>query len=269
MTKHLLLIGIDGLRIDRAFEAGLAPNLAELRETGSYHQTELPAPTISGPGWTTILTGTTHAEHGVTDNTMIGKRFADDSDILSEISQRDYSARTYAIAGWPVLIDPAGPGPIIATRKEDAAAGRHMIVVLDGEMYTYRLTDEETCRRAGVALSYGGPDAAFVYFGETDEAGHYWGVFTEQYDRAVTMTDNRIARLLVDVQKRVDAGEEWIVAITTDHGHVDEGGHGGDTPEEKQTFLLVKDLNGGRIEIPADLQPEQFKDFLIRLRESA
>lgn len=267
MTAHLLLIGIDGLRIDRAFGTGLSPALDALAERGSFHRAWMEVPTISGPGWTTILTGTTHSEHGVFDNTFRDHRIADRSDLLSRIAAQDPHALTFAAAGWSALTDPAGPGPVIATRREDIDAGRHRVVALDGETYSYRTIDEEICRRVEVGITLAGPAATFVYFGQPDDAGHYWGVHTSAYDTAIRMTDARVARLVNTVERRMDlTGEEWIIAVTTDHGHIDAGGHGGDSDDERQTFLLVAAMQGTRPPIPENLAPHAFADYLISLR---
>lgn len=265
MTKrNLLLIGIDGLRIDRAFGSGLAPCLDDLAAQGSLRQSTMPVPTISGPGWSTILTGLTHAEHGVVDNSFREHRIAPGSDFLSRIAASDPDAFTFAAVGWPPLADPAGPGPVISTREDDIRASRHHVVCLNGEIYSYAVIDEEICRRAVVGIELAGPSASFIYLGQPDEAGHYWGVQSSAYDRAVRETDRRVARIVTAVEARVAAHhEEWIIALTTDHGHIDAGGHGAGSAHERQTFLLAATFGGPAVDLPDELQPEQFAEVLM------
>ncbi|QIM15331.1 alkaline phosphatase family protein [Leucobacter insecticola] len=265
----LILIGIDGLRIDRAFGTGLAPTLNALVETGGFLESQVEVPTISGPGWASILTGSTHAEHGIRDNAMRGNRLAQCPDFLTKAWQRDPRTTTYVAAGWPNIADPAGLGPIIAHRPEQLALGQHHIVSLNGELYGYRVIDPEIAQRARVAIEYGGPDVSFVYFCHTDDAGHYFGVQTREYAEAVELTDARVSLLLNAIDARVAAHNEiWIVAVTTDHGHVDEGGHGGGSDNERQTFLLAN-VRGGQLpaDFPSALEPHQFTEYLLRLRE--
>lgn len=265
--RHLILIGIDGLRVDRAFGSGLAPHLDDLAARGSLRHSTMPVPTISGPGWSTILTGLSHAEHGVVDNSFHEHRIAPGSDFLSRIAASDPTAFTFAAVGWPTLADPAGPGPVISTREDDIRASRHHVVCLNGELYSYAVIDEEICRRAVVGINLAGPSASFTYLGQPDEAGHYWGVQSSAYDRAVRDTDRRVGRIVRAVESRVAAhDEEWIVAVTTDHGHVDEGGHGAGSAHERQTFLLAAAFGGPVIDLPSELRPEQFADVLIGLR---
>ena len=35
------------------------------------------------------------------------------------------------------------------------------------------------------------------------------------------------------------ASERWTVLVTTDHGHLDTGGHGGDSHAEREVFVIL------------------------------
>ncbi|WP_449278400.1 alkaline phosphatase family protein [Leucobacter sp. GX24907] len=264
----LLLVGLDGLRVDRAFGTGLAPTLDLLAAQGFLLHAEVEGPTISGPSWATILTGATHAQHGIDDNDMRGHRLRDCPDFLSREAAADPAVTTYAAAGWPNLTDPAGVGPIIRLRQDDIDDGRHHVVSLNGELYGYRAIDPEIAARARLAIEHAGPDLSFVYFCEIDDAGHYFGVHSPQYDEAVSNSDRHLGILLEAVDARVrDHGETWVVAATTDHGHLDAGGHGGSTPEERQTFLVTA-VRGGVLpaDRPESLAPREYVEWLLRVR---
>ena len=268
-TAKLLLIGLDGVRIDRAFGTGLMPALDALVAEGSFVRSEVEGPTISGPSWATILTGATHAQHRIDDNMMRGHQLDEHPDFLSRAAEADPSVRTYAAAGWPNLTDPAGLGPIVRLRQEDIDAGRHHVISLNGELYGYRAIDPEIAGRAVLTIGHAGPDLSFVYFCEPDDAGHYFGTLTPEYDEALQRTDSRVARLVDAVDARVrEHGEIWIIGVTTDHGHIDEGGHGGTSPEETQTFLLTS-VRGAELpgDLPAALAPREFAASLMALRE--
>lgn len=269
MTAKLLLIGIDGLRIDRAFGTGLAPTLDALAAEGHLLRSTVEGPTVSGPSWATILTGATHAEHRIDDNAMVGHRLGEHPDFLTRAWQDDPSVTTYAAAGWPNLTDPAGFGPIVRLRQDQVNEGQHHVISLNGELYGYRTVDPEIAARARLAIGSAGPDLSFVYFCQTDDAGHYFGVFTPEYEEAISLSDQRVATLLEAVDFRVREHEEtWIVAVTTDHGHVDAGGHGGRSEEETQTFLLTT-MRGGALppELPDRLAPHEFTAWLTGLRD--
>jgi hypothetical protein len=49
-----------------------------------------------------------------------------------------------------------------------------------------------------------------------------------------------VGELLAAVRARpTRAAERWLVLITTDHGHRDEGDHGGFTDAERSTFIIA------------------------------
>ncbi|ODA90830.1 hypothetical protein ATY41_08460 [Leifsonia xyli subsp. xyli] len=250
MRRKLLLIGIDGLRIDDALRrppSGSAPPLAPVLSTcasaGTMLTMTMEVPTISGPGWSSLLTGAPHAEHSVSENSFRGHTLHRHLDLLSRAYIADTSRRTFAAASWPPIVDPAGPGPIIASRPDQTRTGQHRGVVRDGETYGYRWADGEIAACARLALREAGPDVSFVSLGETDEAGHLYGGSSAEYAVAVGPVDAHIGRLLAEIEARVaraGAEEEWLVALTTDHGHLDEGGHGGGEAVLSRSFLALR-----------------------------
>jgi len=266
MKRRLLLIGIDGLRVDRAFGTGLAPTLDALAARGSIRHATVEGPTISGPSWSSILTGATCEEHGVIDNTFAAKNLREGGDFLSRAAADDPATRTYAISTWEGIARSEGPGPILATRPEQIAAGLHRNIVIDYRNHVGD-PDDEVCDQAVTALMDGVIDVGFVYLGTVDGAGHTHGGLSEEYDEAVRAADMRVARLLGALQRRVDdAGEQWIVAITTDHGHTDAGGHGGDSDLERRTFLLVDGVGTTAVQVPDGIRPVQFTELLLAAR---
>ncbi len=269
MTKRrLLLVGIDGLRVADALGGVDAPTLQALVSAGSSVPLVMEVPTISGPGWTSLLTGTTHAEHGVFDNSFVGHRIAPQSDLLSAVRVQQPSATTFAASGWPPLTDPDGPGPVIDPRRDDQHAGVHRSVVRDGETYGYRRADAEITAVAVHVLRDAVPDASFVYLGETDEAAHLYGAISDEYRYALARVDAHLAQLVSTIRSRTtDRDEEWILAVTTDHGHLDEGGHGGSEDIVRSSFLAAVTVVSGDfhpIPLPEVVGPHQVAPLLIR-----
>jgi predicted AlkP superfamily pyrophosphatase or phosphodiesterase len=274
MTRRkALLVGIDGLRIDVALESGAAPALAGLVARGALHRMSMAAPTWSGPGWSTILTGATPAEHGVVDNSFHGNTLSRNVDLLSRAFYADQSRSTFAAVSWPPLADPAGPGPVISTRLDQQRSGQQRIVIRDGETYGYRYGDGEIAAFARLALRDAGPDVSFVYLGEVDEAGHLYGGASPEYRAALRRVDDHLAELLAIVEKRAAAqDEDWLVGITTDHGHLDEGGHGGGEDVVTGSFLALRRFGSGVDTAAAEpaelagaaLRPEDVAGVLLR-----
>ena len=260
--SHLLLVGIDGLRADLA-TAPRAPHLHALMARGATAAMTIATPTISGPSWATLLTGATVAEHGVVDNRFVGSRLAEFPDLLSQAWSADPSRTTFAAAAWPPLVDPAGVGPVIHTRDDQRRAERHRVVVRDGETYGYRTADAEIADVAVAGLRAAGPDVSFVHFSDVDEAGHVYGAVSRQYVAAIGRVDAHLGRLLAVVDHRARAGERWTLAVTTDHGHVDGGGHGGDEPEVTASFVARSAWNMPLDAWPASIAPTELTPRLL------
>lgn len=263
----ILLVGIDGLRYDVAKACGKAQNLMKLAETGHFAKMQMEAPTLSGPGWSSILTGTTHAQHGVRDNTFIGSQLAYHPDFLSQAFYADQQTATLAAAGWPPLVDPASSGPVIYQRWEQQRAELHEIVVRDGETYGYRTTDAEIAGVVAASLQHKGPDASFVHFCHADETAHIYGVTSPQYPEAIERTDQHLGTVVKAVNIRAEqTGESWLVMVTTDHGHVDAGGHGGNTAHETTSFVLATTINHQLSNWPKQFKPHEIAPYLLAHR---
>ena len=102
MTRRkFCLIGIDGLIIDLALRSGAAPNLSAFIAQGHFAPMIMEVPTISGPGWSSILTGATHAEHNVFDNTFHGHTLGRNADLLSRAYFADQSVTSYVATPRP------------------------------------------------------------------------------------------------------------------------------------------------------------------------
>ena len=267
MKRKILLVGIDGLILNKAVDSGRAPTLASLKETGHFTELTMSAPTLSGPGWSTLLTGSTHAEHAVRDNWFSGHHLLIRPDLLSRAFYQDQSTTTFAAAGWPPLVDPSGVGPVIHERREQARAGQHRVISRDGETYGYQKVDAEIATAALFALEKYGPDVSFVYFCDADEAGHVYGVLGTEYLDAIARVDEHLTRLhqAIDIRAR-ELNEEWLLVVTTDHGHLDQGGHGGETPQEVVSFVIAVGVGGDHPKWPADFAPEELLSLLLDAR---
>lgn len=264
MKTKVLLIGIDGLILRTALDSGRAPMLSSLKESGHFTELTMSAPTLSGPGWSTLLTGSTHAQHGVTDNRFSGHNLLYRPDLLSRAFYQDQSTTTFAAAGWPPLVDPAGVGPVIHERREQARANLHRVIARDGETYGYERIDAEIATVSVFAMEKFGPDVSFVYFCDADEAGHNHGVLGQHYVEAIGRVDAHVTRLHNAITQRVERHQEkWLMILTTDHGHVDEGGHGNDSPQERASFVIAKGIGCDNPQWPNEFAPENLASLIL------
>ena len=69
--------------------------------------------------------------------------------------------------------------------------------------------------------------------------------------------------MLAVVEHRATAGERWLVLVTTDHGHVDGGGHGGGEPEVTASFVVRAGWNVEVDPWPDEIEPTELTPRLL------
>lgn len=147
---------------------------------------------------------------------------------------------------------------------EQQFAGLHNVIVRDGETLDYERIDAEIASIATAALRQKGFDAGFVYFGEIDDVGHIFGLAGDEYRDAIRRVDAHVKKVLSEVSRRSDElGEDWLVVITTDHGHLDEGGHGGTTDRERESWIITWSPHRELPEWPEEIAPHELAELML------
>lgn len=257
--KRVLFIGIDGCRADAlvaAMERGLAPQMKQLSEdengllslqcyAGGDLNTPTHQPTVSGPGWTSLLTGVWIDKHGVKDNRFLGGRFQSYPHFMRRVKEASPRAFCASFADWPPIHDFIVDGSRLEGRefldvKFTCApdAKRHYI---DNPEKDIEVRDE-----ALKTLRTRDPDAMFVYFGQVDEFGHgavdaraSFSPDSTLYVNAISHVDSHVGELVRAMRARCRFGDEdWLVLITTDHGGRGNS-HGGDSEVERHVWLIA------------------------------
>lgn len=247
--SRVLLIGIDGVRPDMLVRAE-TPNLDALAALGGFKEMQIDdrGISISGPMWSTILTGTWPSEHGVMDNHDEPAQRV--PDVFTRLRRAGASHMPVAVASWPPLTSRTGCGPVI-----DPSEVRTYTAPLVSEHAEDYIEADRAVRDTAVAwLGLAEVDAAFVYFGIVDEIGHSHGV-GRPYTEAIQLVDSQVGDVLRVLGGRADRAA-WAVLVTTDHGHLDAGGHGGRTLEECAVWALSDRAELlAQIHAPNDLSP--------------
>lgn len=247
LSQRVLLIGIDGVRTDILKRLEL-PHLDELRTQGGFREMTIEEEdiSISGPMWSTILTGQSRRAHGVENNHDVPVTRV--PDIFSQLLDQGALAMPVALASWPPLTSRAGCGPIINPQKVRC----HTEPVVSEDLSEYRAGDENVMHAAVRYLGVPEVDGAFVYFGLVDEVGHAYGVGHE-YETALQQVDQQIGEVLRALEQRGDR-DQWLVLVTTDHGQTESGSHGGDSSAECSVWVISDDEGAlSRIEKPSDI----------------
>lgn len=241
--RHALVIGIDGLRSDamqKAIADGQAPNIQELVTLGTVswsayaggreRDEETRQSTMSGPGWSSVLTGTWVDKHGVKDNSFRDNHLGEWPHFFAHLKRLAPQAVTASSVDWPEIHE-----HILASAGENAADHSCCLA-------TYTPADDaELARQTAVWLREEEPDVIFFYQGRVDGAGHEHGFSpdSEGYMEAIAQTDTNIGVVMEALKERARGrGEAWMVVLTSDHGGVGKG-HGGQSPEERTIPLIV------------------------------
>lgn len=217
----VLVIGADGVRSD-AFVFADTPELDHWAAHGAFTtdaRTQLTANTVSGPGWTSILTGGEPANHGVMGND-------------------DLAARN---PGWPTFLARAR-GMGLST----AAACQWLPIltsIIEPDATDWRGTGNQTVVTAVAAgeLRTADHDVMFVHLDDPDHEGHAIGfsVDVPEYLAAIERVDADTNRLIEAIFDRPTIAEEdWLFIFTTDHGGRGQG-HGPRDAEHQTIPLIV------------------------------
>jgi arylsulfatase A-like enzyme len=184
--------------------------------------------TLSGPGWSSILTGVWANKHGVEDNGFGGARFDEYPHFFARLREAIPNAYLSSFVTWAPINE-----SILASAEADEAFSPETDSSAEG--------DAAVTAAVVTHLGNATPDVVFVQLDEVDHQGHVAG-FTpaaSTYLRAVETVDSQVAEMTAAVRARstYDA-EDWLVLVTTDHGGMGNL-HGLQSDEERTIFIIV------------------------------
>jgi arylsulfatase A-like enzyme len=208
VTRHVVLISIDGLRPD-AIDAFKAPTLQRVLREGSYTlsaRTIVPSKTL--PSHTSMLTGELPDRHGVLWNTLATAK-SDEVGLPTVFGvARAHGYRTAAFFSKSKFQALQKPGTLDYSQAPRGWFGRWS---------GGRTVDDVEAHLRAVK-----PNLLFVHLSDPDKAGHNRGWMSADYGRAVTRADEEVARVIAAAEASFGKGAFSLI-ITSDHG-----GHGFD-----------------------------------------
>ncbi|MBT3836359.1 alkaline phosphatase family protein [Candidatus Woesearchaeota archaeon] len=216
----VIVVGIDGLG-GRYINSQNAPFISSLFKKGTYTtKMENVAITTSAPNWTSLLSGVDSKKHGIVDENWK--------------SRRDKSLP------FPTILD------FLYNTKKDfsifySGSVKRSIeknIVLKSSYHTkWSLSDQGSLRNAISQINKKQPDFLFLHFDLVDVFGHIFGYGSKLYNWMARRTDSKVKKL-VDLLHQKKLMENTTLIITSDHGGIKRN-HGGNTPEEKETFFVI------------------------------
>jgi hypothetical protein len=267
---HVLLIGTDGTNLSKILADPANTGFFNLMDQSVTGATTLVGhTTISGPSWSTILTGAWDNKTGVINNVFNPRPYDSWPTAINLLEYNNAAIETAVVADWQYINDMANAGGYPA----------------DTNIFVAKLNDSWADTDAEVTANtidlINNTDAAassfiFSYQVQVDEAGHSYGGGSPEYTAAVTNVSNNIQAIMDAVAAReLATGEDWTVIVTTDHGHqqVKGFGHGFQSPNETSSFIIADfagdDANDGKQNLGysnADITPTIVSLFGVPLR---
>lgn len=205
----VVLVGVDGLTYDALRDAsarGAAPALSALHTgpafAGGVAGTPTQQPTLNGPGWASILTGTWVNRHGIASD--YAEQQYQTATLFDLIKRGDSQRKTAAVYSWSDL------GTMLQSQTYQGALDSSVDCNGVDSCVT---TQAEALIKAGydaIALQYRGPMLVAANAGTDSDA----------YRAAVTTADRQIASIAAALaQRRLRApAEKWLLAVTTSAG---------------------------------------------------
>lgn len=212
---HVIVISIDGARPDGILQAD-TPILQQLATGGAVDwQAQTVSLSATIPAHTSLLTGLSVDEHGITHN--------------------DYSTIRIESPTFISLAQAAGYKTAIVAGKEKFIQFHQD----EDTYYEFVRTGDPGVADQTIELLEDGYEVLLVHLPNTDFFGHLIGWMSDTYIFELGNTDDQIGRI-IDTLDELGIRETTLIIITADHGGHDQG-HGQGTPED-MTIPMI--LNG-------------------------
>lgn len=220
MGERVVYVLVDGLRYDTSLKTEVMPFLNQLRNQGASAKMHSQTPSYSSPGYGSLLTG---AWPYLSDAPAFNLEYEDFYPLTQDnifSSAKRHGLRTAASGYyWFEKLIPSDALDIgFFTPEEDQKADRQVVDA------------------AIPWLESGNYDLILIHLDQVDYAGHHeGGPQDERWDQAA----NRVDALLAEIVAELDFSKDVLV-ISSDHGHIDQGGHGGHDPITLvEPFIMV------------------------------
>ncbi len=221
VERKVLIVGIDGVRADSLLAAS-TPNIDAIIADGAVDWScQAEDITISGPGWSSILTGVHRNKHLVVGNSFIPNAYQQYPHFFSRIREKCARVRTASIVHW---------SPVNTQILQGNAD-----LILSG------LTDDQVRDACVTAVSQDAADVIFLHFDDVDHAGHTYGFSptVPEYIATIEQIDARVGTVMAAIQARPTyLNEDWLVIVISDHGGSGTS-HGANSPEHRTVALIV------------------------------
>ena len=250
--RKAVFILLDGIPAD-VIEKVETPALDAIAKEGGYARASVggalggptETPTISAPGYMSMLTSTWANKHNVRGNSNQSPNYAY-WNVFRIVETVDSTRMTAIFSTWldnrTVLLGQGRPeaGNYRIDHAVDGFETDTIAYPHDKTSNYIMAIDDRVTSEAASYIAAKGPDLSWVYLQHTDDMGHAHGD-SDAFYAAVRQADARVGKIWAAVQQRQKMGEEWMIVVTTDHGRDARTGkgHGGQSERERTTWIVT------------------------------
>lgn len=209
VTRRVVFVLIDALRLDTSLKTDVMPVLDELRGRGASAAMHSRPPSFSEPGYTALLTG---AWPDINDGPPVNLDYEEihtftQDDLFSAAHRAGLHTAVSGYYWFERLIPQEAVDASFYTPGEDAAADRDVVdAALPWLRQDYQLV--------------------LIHIDQVDYAGHYQGGPRDpRWEAAAARADDLLGEILASLDPERDT-----ILVLSDHGQIDRGGHGGPEP---------------------------------------
>ena len=251
-ARKAVFILLDGIPAD-VIERVDTPALDEIAAAGGYARASVggelggltETPTVSAPGYMSLLTSTWANKHNVRGNSNLSPNYAY-WNVFRIVESADSTRTTAIFSTWldnrTVLLGQGRPNAGNYT-LDHAIDGFELDTVAfphDNASRYIMAIDDRVTTEAAAYIATKAPDLSWVYLQHTDDMGHAHGD-SEPFHAAVRQADARVGKIWAAVKQRQALGEDWLIIVTTDHGRdpLTGKGHGSQSTRERTTWIVT------------------------------
>jgi len=207
LTRRVVFVLIDALRVDTAADSNVMPTLGALRPQAAWASMHSRPPSYSDPGYSVLFTG---AWPELSDGPAMNVEYEDtptwtQDNLFSAVERRGLKTAVSAFYWFEKLIPQSAVSISFYTPGDDQVADRQ---VVDAALPWLRNPEYKL---------------VFIHLDQVDFAGHYEGGPRDpRWNQAARRADD----LLAEIMAQLDLTQDTLLVLS-DHGQVDRGGHGG------------------------------------------
>jgi len=293
MSRKVCVIALDGATLDLIrpwTESGHLPNLKKLIDGGASGELETTFPPLTGPAWSSFMTGKTPSNHSVqeffrrksgTYRQVLNSRYDIDGQSIWRLLSD--AGKQVVVMGVPLCYPPEAVNGSLITglltpgQSRDFTYPLTLLEELEDELGEYRLRHDEKYRpsdpypfikeqheilanntEAALYLLQDKPwDFFMVHFLGTDRIQHeFWHVMDEEHPQHDPAEKERLGDVILDFFKEVDESVGKLVDVLAQR-------------EDDVTIMIMSDHGFGPIHKFLNMNTWLMSEGWLRLKPSA